>query len=138
MLIDKLRAYGLEILFVLFIVFLFTPTLRDFSEFAHLKGGETSYLINSGVIAARIYDETGTIPLWNPFIGRGEPLLENPFSYVLNPLMTLPIFAFGANHGPLVGVLLHITLSAMGGWTLAYVIGMRWPGRLLLALLMGR
>ncbi len=135
--LSKFRSHILEWILVLLVVFLFTPTLRDFSEFAHLQGGETSYLINSGVIAARIYEETGAIPRWNPFIGRGEPLIENPFSYVLNPLMVLPIFAFGANHGPLVGVLLHIVLSAMGGWTLAYIIGLRWPGRLLLALLLG-
>ena len=130
------QRYALEMGLLLLAVISFTPELRNFSSEMHIGGAEFSYLINSGVIASEVFQRTGTIPLWNPFMGWGEPLLENPFSFVLNPFMTLPIFAFGAVQGTKVAVFLHILLMAIGGWLLGYVLNLKAPGRLLLGLLL--
>jgi hypothetical protein len=82
--------HAVEIGIVLIILLLLTTSLQDWSPDMRIAGPEFSYLINSGAIAARVYELSGAIPLWNPFMARGEPLLESPFSFVLNPIMTLP------------------------------------------------
>lgn len=129
--------YALEIGVLLITLWIFTPTVHDFSPEQRLRGNEFSYLINSGVIAADILGAGGAIPLWNPFMGAGEPLVENPFSFVLNPAMTLPIVFFGPDHGPRAALLLHIAIMTLGGWLLGLMLKMNTPGRLLLGALMG-
>lgn len=131
------RLYTAEIIFILLVLALATRHLQNFRYDQRLSGNEFTYLINSGVIAADAYHETGAIPLWNPYMGRGEPLIENPFSFVLNPLMTLPIVWFGALQGTLAAVLLHVGMMSIGGWLLGWMLRLKTAGRLLLALLLG-
>lgn len=131
-----LRA-TIEIAVIVIFLLVITPRQQDMSVDKRIHGAEFSYLINSGVIAANVYHKTGSIPVWNPFMGRGEPLIESPFSFVLNPLMTLPIFAFGLHPGTKVAVLLHIVLMGVGGWTLAYTLGLGTAGRLFLGCILG-
>lgn len=131
------QSAALEISLILIALFIFSAPLRDFSPGMRVRGQEFSYLINSGVIAAEIYGRAGAIPLWNPFMGDGEPLLESPFSFVLNPLMTLPIFIWGAVQGTKAAVLLHIGLMGVGGWLLGWALGLKAPARVLLGLLLG-
>ncbi len=128
---------ALEILVIVTGLLLMAPERLEFSSDFRIHGGEFSYLINSGFIAADIYHETGALPLWNPWIGRGEPLLESPFSFVLNPLMTLPIFWFGAIQGTKVAVLVHLLLMGTGGWLLGRTLQLGVIGRLVLAFLLG-
>ena len=129
--------HAVEIGIVLIILLFSTTSLQDWSPEARIAGPEFSYLINSGAIAARVYELSGAIPLWNPFMARGEPLLESPFGFVLNPIMTLPIFLFGAVQGTKLAVLLHIGIMGIGGWLMAYALKLRAPSRILSALLMG-
>jgi hypothetical protein len=133
---QKVFQFALEIFLILYLGWFFTQHLQDFSPNRRLTGAEFSYLISSGEIAHVVYQKTGAIPLWNPFIGLGEPLLENPFSYVLNPLMTWPILWWGAYNGAKIAVLLHIGLMGIGGWLLAYTLRLNAPSRLLLALIL--
>jgi hypothetical protein len=127
---------ALELSVILIALFIFTTPLQNLSADTRIQGVEFSYLINSGAIAHEIFQDTGAIPLWNPFIGRGEPLIENPFSYVLNPLMSIPVIGLGPAQGAKIAVLMHIGLMALGGWTLADSLRMGAAGRLLLALLL--
>ena len=129
--------YSLEIAIILIVLALATRNFQNWQTDRRVSGSEFSYLINSGVIAANVYHKSGAIPLWNPFMGRGEPLFENPFSFVLNPLMTLPIFWFGAITGTKVAVLLHVGLMGLGGWVLGLVLRLKMPSRMVLALLLG-
>ena len=126
-----------ELIFIAICLLLFAGPQRDLSVDIVSRGTEFSYLTNSGIIAGDILKQYGTIPLWNPLIGRGEPLIENPFSFVLNPLMSVPIWLFGTVVGVKIAVLLHIVLMGWGGWFLADQVGLGTPGRLLLALLLG-
>lgn len=124
---------ALIIIFLLFV----TPHQQNNAPDRRIHGAEFSYLVSSGVIAANVYHQTGSIPVWNPFMGRGEPLIESPFSFVLNPLMTLPIFWFGLHPGTKIALLLHILLMGIGGWTLGYSLKLGPPGRLFLGLVLG-
>lgn len=132
----KIVQFTLEVFLILYFCWFFTQHLQDFSPNRRLSGGEFSYLISSGEIAHIVYEKTGAIPLWNPFIGLGEPLLENPFSYVLNPLMTWPVLWWGAYNGAKIAVLLHILLMGIGGWLLGYTLRLNAPSRLLLGLIL--
>ena len=46
------------------------------------------------VVAATLRDE-GYLPLWQPWLGHGEPAIENPFSFTLNPISSAPKNAVG-------------------------------------------
>ncbi|HLY28281.1 MAG TPA: hypothetical protein VKQ72_18180, partial [Aggregatilineales bacterium] len=127
----------LEIAIILILVMNFTAIVRDPSGTQRIRGGEYSYLVSSGAVASVIYHRTGSIPLWNPFIGSGEPLFENPFSFILNPLMSLPIIWQGAVEGGKTGVMLNILLLAVGGWVLGRVLRLGWVSRVMLGLLLG-
>lgn len=109
----------------------FDPTLRP-------PGGEFSYLTNSGAVAHAMFSRTGLIPLWNPLLGFGEPLVDGPFSYIYNPLMLLPTLFAGPLQGGKIVILLHMALMAYGGYVLGWALRLNTPGRLLLAgLLLG-
>jgi hypothetical protein len=129
--------HGVEIGLVLVVMWFATGVLQNWSPDLRVRGPEYSYLVNSGAVAARIFELSGTIPMWNPFIGQGEPMLESPFGFMLNPLMTLPIFWWGPVQGGKVAVLLHAAIMALGGWMLAYVLRLKAPGRVTAALMMG-
>ncbi|MDX1992003.1 MAG: hypothetical protein SF029_06425 [bacterium] len=122
---------------VLVCLLVLTTHLQEFSSGTRLNGGEFSYLIGSGAVASQIYQRTGAVPLWNPFMRQGEPLVENPFAFMLNPLMSLPVLELGPAAGAKVALFIHIPLLAVGGWFLASVLGLRAPGRMLLAALLG-
>lgn len=125
---------AVELLIIALITLAAMAHLIDFSPDWRMPGNELSYLLNSGGVASAVFARTGAIPLWNPFIGLGEPLIESPFSFVLNPFMFLPILLGGVINGTKVAVILHALMMGLGGWTLAYSLRMRSAGRLLLGL----
>ncbi|MEP7289190.1 MAG: hypothetical protein ABI947_25845 [Chloroflexota bacterium] len=122
------------------IIFIFvlsaTAHLQNWSQDMKLSGAEFASFAHPGGYAATVFQLTGKIPLWNPFNGNGEPMLESPFSYVLNPLMMTPLLLFGYIQGTKLALIIHVGLMGYGGWALARILGLRTPGRLLLALLL--
>jgi hypothetical protein len=108
----------------------------DWDPYWTISGLEYSYLANSGILAGEFLRAEGTIPAWNPFLGRGEPLLEGPFSYIFNPLMNVGMMVLGGVHGGKVIIPLHIIIMGLGGWVLAWMLRLGTPGRVLLALLL--
>jgi hypothetical protein len=123
-----------EIVILLSVCWLSMQRFRDWDVTYKISGDEFSYLINSGAIANEIYQRSGSLPLWNPFIKSGEPMYENPFSFVLNPLMTLPIMAWGMYNGSKAALIIHILGLGLGGWTLGRVLRLRSAGRVFLGL----
>lgn len=140
--VAKTSSYKLPPLSLLMVIVEFTIILgvcwfsltnfEDWNPRTKISGDEFSYLINSGAIASSLYHKIGAIPLWNPFVKTGEPLLENPFSYVLNPLMTLPLIAWGTYNGSKIALLIHIMGLGLAGWTLGRVLRLRSAGRVFL------
>jgi len=124
-----------ELVIVVVISALGPRTVLNFEENVRVRGPEFSYLVGSGAVADIIFDATGRIPLWNSWMGRGEPLLENSFSYVNNPFMFLPVLAWGMFDGPKIAIVIHAVIAGVGGWLLAYVAGLKTGGRLLSAAL---
>ncbi|MEQ8676235.1 MAG: hypothetical protein RLP44_19620 [Aggregatilineales bacterium] len=128
--------YSLEIVVVLVIIGYFSRHLWDWSPESGVLGQEISYLANSGLTAGAVFQRSGTIPLWNPLMANGEPLIEGPFSFVLNPLMLAPFLWLPALQAVKFSVLAHLLLAGVGGWMLGYTLKYRVAGRLLLACLL--
>lgn len=126
---------ALELLIVIGVSVLGPRTVMQWGEAVRVRGQEFSYLVGSGAVADIVFDATGRIPLWNSWMGRGEPLVENSFSYINNPFLFLPVLAWGMIDGAKVAVVIHAVIAGLGGWLLAYVIGLRSGGRLLSACL---
>ena len=64
-----------------------------------LSGGEAEWLTSSAYAAHDGLREYGRIPLWQPLLESGETLVDNPFSFILNPFSSLPSLIVGAAEG---------------------------------------
>lgn len=95
------------------------------------------FLTSSAHYAARQLHANGYIPLWQPYLGEGRPLLESPFAFILNPFSSAPSLILGDGvRGIKASVVIYAVLAAYGGWFCGYAFGMGALGRVLLALLM--
>lgn len=121
-----------EFAVILAAAFFATRNMHNMSPNLQWTGPDLPLLTHSAAFASRIFQETGAIPLWNPFIGNGEPMLESIQSFILNPFMFAPILLLGPVVGSKVGILLHIVMMGLGGWTLGRMLGLRWAGRIML------
>ncbi len=104
-----------------------------------LSGGEVEWLTSTIQAAHTGLQEYGRIPRWQPYIGHGEPILENPFNFIFNPFAGAPSLILGPVMGLRVSVIIGFFLAGLGGWFLGRVLGFGTVARILLALiLMGK
>lgn len=101
-----------------------------------LYGHEAEWLTSSAHTAHLALRDYGYLPLWQSYHEFGEPLIDNPFSFILNPISAAPSLLFGGTVGIRVSVLLYGIFAGLGGWFLARVLRLGLLARLLLALLM--
>ncbi|MFZ4816133.1 MAG: hypothetical protein ACOYL5_16475, partial [Phototrophicaceae bacterium] len=126
-----------ELLCLLGLALLATPDYWRIDQPTQLAGREAQWLTSSAYLATESLHTLGYIPLWQPYHDRGEPLIESPFAFVLNPLSTAPSLLLGdAAQGIKLSVALYALLAAWGGWLLARMLNLGWVGRLLLGVLM--
>jgi hypothetical protein len=128
-------ALILELALVVFLALSVTSAWRDDDPGLQLPGGEAEWLTSSAHLAAQTWHTYGYIPLWQPYLEFGEPLIDNPFSFVLNPFSTLPSMLHGAENGIKYSVVWTALIAGVGGWVLGRVLGFGWLGRVLLAAL---
>lgn len=127
----------LEVLFVVGVSLFAARDFLDLSGATQLAGSEMEFLTSSAHYAALHLHRHGHIPLWQPYLGEGRPLLESPFAFVLNPFSTVPSLLFGdAVRGIKLSVVIYALLTAFGGWFCGRAFGMGTTGRLLLVLLL--
>ncbi|MCC7209584.1 MAG: hypothetical protein IT323_19905 [Anaerolineae bacterium] len=100
-----------------------------------LPGSEAEWLTSAAHVAALSLRDNGYLPLWQPFLEMGEPTIDNPFTFILNPISALPSLIVGGRYGIRLSVILAAVVAALGGWTLGRVMGLGALGRVLLALL---
>jgi hypothetical protein len=101
-----------------------------------IAGYEFEWLTSSAYFAHESLTRYGYIPLWQPFNEFGEPLIDNPFSLVLNPLSTAPTLIWGGVTGFRISAVLYGMFAGLGGYFLARVLRLGFAPRLLLAILM--
>jgi hypothetical protein len=73
------------------------------------------------------------IPLWNPYIMAGRPLLADGQSAVLSPF-SIPAYLVGFWKSLAVSAILKLFLGAFGAYLLGRMLGMRFGGALLTGL----
>jgi hypothetical protein len=129
----------LEFSIIFLMAFSVTALYRDPDSNKKLYGGEAEWLTSSVYMADKTLQENGHIAYWQPFLASGEPLIDNPFSFVLNPVSFYPVIAMGGEMGIRFSVFLYALVAGYGAWALGRVIGFGVVARLLLAgLLIGK
>ncbi len=132
----KLLLHVVEILLIFAVIWDFTALLRVDAPDMRLYGKEGEYLTASAYTASMYLHSYGYIPLWQPWLEHGEPLITGPFSFVLNPISTMPSLIYGGVHGLKLSVVLYTLLAGLGGWALGLSLGLGTVGRVLLGLLL--
>ena len=74
-----------------------------------------------------------TVPLWNPFINAGRPLLADGQSAVFSPF-SVPTYVLPFWKSLAVVAILKLFLGAFGAYVLGRMLGMRFGGALLCGL----
>jgi len=105
-------------------------------NFERVFGYELEWLTSSAHFAHLSLRDYGYLPLWQPYNNFGEPLIDNPFSFVLNPISAGPTLLFGGVSGIKISIVIYGLFAGFGGYFLARVLRLGLAGRLLLALLM--
>lgn len=129
-------VYFGELIVILMMVLTVTEPYRDMDTGQRLHGIEQEWLTSSSMQTSLSVRESGYIPLWQPYLEYGEPLVENPFAFVLNPLSTLPSIFWGGVNGIKISLVIYVFFTGLGGWVLGRVLGFGSVGRVLLALLL--
>lgn len=101
-----------------------------------LFGLEAEWLTSNVYLAHDTLRQWGTIPRWQPYVGVGEPLVDNPFAFIFNPFSAVPALLVGGAQGIKYSVAFYALFAGIGGWFLARMMGLGWSARLLLGLLM--
>lgn len=70
------------------------------------------------------------IPSWNPHMGIGEPLLNNPFNYLFNPFLSGPILLFGGVQGSKIAIGFGLLLAGYSMWAFSRVLGLGGAARI--------
>ncbi len=101
-----------------------------------IAGYEGEFLTNSATFVSYGLHKYGYFPLWQSTLATGEPVIENPFGFTLNPINIIPALIFGSNVGIRYSIVLTIILAGLGGWALGRILGFGSLGRVLLGLLL--
>ena len=130
------RMLLVELALVILVALLAASPFINQSRSTRLAGYEAEFLTSSAHTAALALRQEGRIPLWQPYLGEGRPLLESPFAFVLNPFSVGAALLTGSGTvGIKLSVVGYAVLAAMGGWFLAWAVGLGRAERLTLALL---
>lgn len=92
--------------------------------------------LTGGILPIKIgLEGYGRISTWNPYLGDGVPLLNNPFNYVFNPFHSLPILVLGGVQGSKLAMFITFVIAGYSMWALGYVIRLGSVARVAVAVL---
>lgn len=131
----KTRQLLLEIVIILLFGLYASRAYINFDPNLTLDGREAQWLTSSASWAAKGVREYGYIPFWQPYTVRGEPAINHPFSFIMNPINTLPSILFNYPNGIKVSVVLSFLLAGTGAWFIGRMLGFSAPARVLLGCL---
>lgn len=129
-------TFILEIVIIVVASLYASSVYADFDSSKRLGGLEAEYLTRTAYSVPTLLREKGRIPLWDPFMELGDPMLTNPVSFYFNPVLMGPELLLGPNNGVKVSIILSALVAGLGGWALGRVLGLGPLARLLLALLL--
>lgn len=124
-----------ELLFVTFLGLLYLSLFMPLPADEGMIGVEHERLTGVLLTVNVGLEQYDHIPTWNPYIGIGEPLLNNPFSYLFNPFSSLPVLVFGGVQGSKVAAILGVLLAGYNMWIFMLAVGAGGAGRVIAAAL---
>ena len=128
-------SFFIEITIVILAGIFAASVFVDFNPNTRLGGIEAEYLTRTAYPVATLLQRKGYIPLWDPYMELGDPMLENPVAFYFNPVLIGPSLLLGPITGIKISIVLTAIIAGLGGWALARVLGLGPLARLLLALL---
>jgi hypothetical protein len=75
-------------------------------------------------LPAKVLLERHELPLWNPYIYTGLPLLGNPNVAYFEPLVQVPFLIFGPVNGAKIALVLAVAVAGAGQYWLCRVLGL--------------
>jgi hypothetical protein len=124
---------AIELTLVVMLALFVTRPYQNWDQEWSLAGVESEYLVNSATWLETGLRHYGYIPYWQPYLDRGQPTVDEAYSFLANPFTFYPVVAFGAVNGLKLSVVLYYIVAGVGGWFLGWSLGWSGPARLLAA-----
>lgn len=132
----RLERYLIEWLLILVVAYMYCGSaLLDFDANRLQQTGEHNESATLPLLTEISVWRYGEIPLWNPYMQTGFPLVGDLLSHFWNPVSTLPILIWGGINGMKVSVFISFFLAGIGQWLFAHIFGARGWVRLWASLL---
>ena len=127
----QLLLDGLIILVVAY--FYCGASLLDFKKTDLQTSGEHNESATLPLLAEVGINRHGEIPLWNPYMLTGFPLVGDFINHLWHPVSTIPIMIWGGINGMKVSVFIAFVLAGWGQWLFTHIFGVRsffrlWSG----------
>ena len=103
---------------------LYASKLLNFDPNLGLATGE--YQAHVGFISLFRQWLQGQIPfpLWNPVMGYGRSLIADPFLFIFNPFLSVPMFLYGLVNGTKLALVMNFIIAGTGMFVLARGMGL--------------
>lgn len=107
-----------EVLTIGLVAFAYAFPLLDSHPGLGFPGTEYQSHIGPMVLIRKWLAGESEFPLWNPIIGTGRSLIADPFLFVFNPFISLPMVLLGVVNGSKAAAGLNYLLAGLGVWSL--------------------
>jgi len=132
----RLGRYAIEWLLIILVAYFYAgKTLLNFDATQLQQTGEHNESLTLPLLAEIGLKRYGEIPLWNPYMLTGFPLVGDFLSHFWHPVATLSVWIWGGINGMKVSVFLTFVAAGLGQWLFAHAFGLRGLVRLWTALI---
>lgn len=128
--------YLIEIVGVILFAFFSARLWLEMEPGTRLIGMEVEWFTSAMTRSTEIFQETGRLPWWQPYLSGGQPIIDDSMAFILNPFSSVPSLIWGIYPGLPISIVLHFIIAGLGGWFLGWSLGWGILGRLALALLL--
>lgn len=112
----------LEVLLIVAVAVAYTLPILDFDPRRTMPGDEYQAHVGPVILFVQWLRGEADFPLWNPVVGYGRTWIADPFLFVFNPFLSLPMALLGVVNGTKVTVFLNFLLAGLGMWVLGRML----------------
>lgn len=123
------RTAALAAVAVAFAMVFCWPLLSRFGRVGPLNDNDWDQHLTLHWVPHDTVTQYGEIPLWNPYVCGGMPMLGNPQSRWLSPFFLLHLL-FGLERGLQLEMIAHVALAWLGALLLGRTAGLSWVASL--------
>jgi len=105
------------------------PLLGRFGQIGALRDNDWDQHLTVHWVPYETVRQYGEIPLWNPYVCGGMPMLGNPQSRWLSPFFLLHLL-YGLERGLQLEMIVHVGLAWLGALLLGRTAGLSWMASL--------